>query len=841
MSTILKHTIRNIFSKPLIMIFLVLSIAVCSFTGMLAMDMSNSLENVLKSLFANQFGKANIIYETDEGVSEESLTDIPREDIVYISSKKSKICVRNDNMYAYYNEKNLTTFGVNIDDAKRNKLISDKIELNDDECIITKNVAEDLNLEIGDTFTIFGDNDVDVDFTIKDILPVYGILSKNSSALVTEGGMEKLIYNGQLRPTSAYIHVADKVKSAELVERLRENDPTADIEDIINGKMVQDQIKQNTMLFVGLFLMTLMLVIFVTITLSERIMVDRMSTVGTLRSLGVSPGITARVILIENMFYGLFGGIVGAILYASLRDTIFNNIMQVNMGSDIPIVLNVGKVSFKAMVLVIIGAIIIEMLCPLRELLKATNRPIRDLIFDNKDTDYKYKKKYLVMSIILGILAAVLFVLGMFVFNKNGFLCVLDFMVIIVAVYIGYPFILRAISSVIEKISFKSGNPIMGLAATNLRSKKTSIGCSKLTFIATSVGICLLVIITSYDGLLAGKPADADVVVSGLTENADTYEYFNTLEGVTDVEYFFDKSGDKVTAGTDNIENYLERKYEKDGDELLTRTNIIGTDGKYKLCTTIKGLPESIGDDEVYITEITAEELQVKVGDEVEFLLNGSGVVPFRQTFKIAGYVNSSANDYSNKAIVMNLNNYEKIYYDNPSKAFIKTSNPEKIKNLIQSYSSSRISEVKTMDEYVHDVRQQGSGAIALIAMIMVMGIGLALIGVFCNQIVGFENRRRESAVLMSTAINRGKLVKLFMCENFASSIVAILLGIAFGAIETILVFSALSKMVALPIIVNYVLTGGFLVILFITFSITILKTMRNIKKMKISEQLKYE
>ena len=52
---------------------------------------------------------------------------------------------------------------------------------------------------------------------------------------------------------------------------------------------------------------------------------------------------------------------------------------------------------------------------------------------------------------------------------------------------------------------------------------------------------------------------------------------------MTDVEYFFDKSGDKVTAGTDNIENYLEKKYEKDGDELLTRTNIIGTDGKYKL------------------------------------------------------------------------------------------------------------------------------------------------------------------------------------------------------------------------------------------------------------------
>ena len=653
--------------------------------------------------------------------------------------------------------------------------------------------------------------------------------------------MEKLIYNGQIKYDTAYIHMHDQNKVTKTVDYLKVKNPTASVEDLLNGKMIREQITQNSLLFIGLFVITLVLVIFVTITLSERIMIDRMSTVGTLRSLGVSPGVTSRVILIENMFYGLFGGVIGTILYSLTRDTIFNNVFTVNSGTDIPVVIDLGKVSPMVMVAVTLGAIIIEMLCPLRELLKATSRPIRDLIFDNKDTDYKYKTKHLVISIILGIIAATLFVCGVIVLKRNALICAIDFVVVVLAVYMGYPFILRAISTLVEKSSFKSGNPIMGLAATNLKTKKTSIGSSKLTFIATSVSICLLVIITSFNFLLTGNPADADVVVEGMTENIDKYEFFKTLEGVSDVEYVYEKHNDGVIIGAENIDNYLEKKYEKGSEDLLTITNIIGTDGKYRLCNAITGLPDEIKDNEVYITEKIADELQVKAGDEVEILLNGNGIVPFRETFKSAGYINSARDDMSNKAIAMNLNNYVRIYFDNPSTAYIKSSNPERTKDLIQSYASSRIDKVQTIDEFLAERKKMGAGAISLIAMIMVMGIGLTLIGVFCNQIVGFENRKRESAVLISTAVSRQKLVKLFACENFASSIIAILLGIAFGVVETILIYCAMSKIMALPLSVNYILTGAFLAVLFVTFSITIVKTIGNIKKMKISEQLKYE
>ena len=48
---------------------------------------------------------------------------------------------------------------------------------------------------------------------------------------------------------------------------------------------------------------------------------------------------------------------------------------------------------------VILGAVLIECLIPLKAILKALKTSIRDIIFDNRDTEYKYSKTTLVMGI----------------------------------------------------------------------------------------------------------------------------------------------------------------------------------------------------------------------------------------------------------------------------------------------------------------------------------------------------------------------------------------------------------------------------------------------------------
>ena len=504
------------------------------------------------------------------------------------------------------------------------------------------------------------------------------------------------------------------------------------------------------------------------------------------------------------------------------------------------IAIDLGKVSIPVMISVILGAVVVEMLCPLKELLKATNTAIRDIIFDNKDTEYKYKKKNLVISIVSLIIAATMAVLSYTVYKDKAVISVLGFVFLVLAFFSGYSFFLRAISKRFENFSLKHGSPVLGLAATNLRTKKTSIGSSKLAFIATSLCLVLFIIITSFQSDIKRPPADADVVLKSISENADTYDYISTLEGVSKVEFEF-KSGDSILVGPEKIEDYIENKYDKKFDDEYVNVEVLGADGNPELNKGYKGLPDVINGDEIYIAKKVAKDLNLKVGDRADIMFNPQGVVPYRDTFKVAGIIDSSKADGSNKTIVLPLDIYKQIYFERPSAMYIKTDNPEKTTELIKSYSSSTIGKIKTMDEFVKESINDSAGIMTILYMIIIMGVVLSLIGIFCNQIVGFESRKRESAVLVSTALSRNKLVKLFSDENILSGIISIGLGTIVGLGETVLLFKAIKNVMAIDMTIDYGKTAVFLALMFITFTITILRTIRNIKKMKLSEQLRYE
>ncbi|MBO4912457.1 MAG: FtsX-like permease family protein [Butyrivibrio sp.] len=839
MGVILKHTFRNIFAKPLMTIFLVVSITICAFAGMLAFDMSNSLESIFLGMFNTVAGTANVIVSSHENIEETDFEGLSDFEAAYVSIKDSGVKVRNDQMYAYYNQKQLNISGVDVESASKMQLIPKDVVLGADEIIVDEVMAKELGLKEGDTFKVYGDNYAVVEFKIKKIASSRGLLFTEYSAVVSDEGMARLCYNGIPKHESVYVRVLDKSKVSEFCDKLEDRFPNFDVMDLLGSKMTQDQINMFSNIFKILFLITLLLVIFVTVTLSERIMRDRMSTIGTLRSLGVSPNITARIILIENMFYGLFGGLIGTGLYTASRDFMFNSIFSPRV-NNVEMTVELGDVSIPVMIAVIIGAMIVEMLCPLRELLKSTNTAIRDIIFDNKDTEYKYKKKNKVIAIICAVLAGVMTVLAFTVLKDNAIPGVLGFIFLVLSLFCGYPFILRMASNKIEKAGWKSGNPVLGLAATNLRTNKTSIGSSKLAFIATSLCLILFMFISSMIKDVKTPPADADVIIEGLTESTEMYDYIKTLDGVSKVEFDYSRD-DRILVGKEKIGDYLENKYNKKFEDEFTNINIFGTEGNPELNRGYKGLPDVISGDEIYIAKKIAKELDLKVGDSADILFDAEGIVPYRGTFKIAGIIDSGRADSSNKTIVIPLELYKQIYFDRPRKAYVKTDNPEKTVELIKSYSSSLIDKVNTMDDHIKENMELQSGLLAVLYMIMAVGTSLSLIGIYCNQIVGFESRKRESAVLVSTAMSKDKLVKLFFGETVLSGLIAIGFGMIIGFVEALILFKALKAIWEMDLFITAGQIVAFMVIMFFTFSITIIKTVRDIKKMKIAEQLKYE
>ena len=130
-----------------------------------------------------------------------------------------------------------------------------------------------------------------------------------------------------------------------------------------------------------------------------------------------------------------------------------------------------------------------------------------------------------------------------------------------------------------------------------------------------------------------------------------------------------------------------------------------------------------------------------------------------------------------------------------------------------------------------------------IITVIIVIALGMTAIGMISNQLIGFEGRKKECAVMLSTAMGRGKLSSVLLLEAFITAFTASGVGTIIGTFLTT-VFKAASADAAIPVMtleIDPLKNIIFFVLLTLVFTGTVLFPIKNLKKMKISEQIKYE
>ncbi len=842
MGVIFKHTFKNMFSKPFRTLMLILCILICSFAGMMTFDMTNSITNILHSAYNSMVGTSNIVVTSKYALKESDFEGLPEHEKIFIAGTNSKYFLRNNTMYEYYNEKNISVLGADMNKVKDMQLLAAPIELSDSETAIPKELAEELNLKIGDTLTLNDKNGNPVEYTVKSIQTYKGLLSSKYTAVLSVEGIAKLGDGADVNYYEAMVRVFDEDKTEEFCQQLEGKLRGITTDDLIRGENTMQQINQITSVFVILFTVCLLLVIFVTISLSERIMVERMGTVGTLRSLGVSPNATAMIVLCENALYGLIGGVLGAVLYIFTRDPIFNNVFTLNSGSDIELEMNLGSVSTVATIGVVLGAIIIECLCPIKELLKATRTSIRDLIFDNKDTEFKYTRRSMVAAILFTLIAIVSLTMLFTGSENNILLILLSIFSSVPALFIGYPFLLRGISVLIEKLFRKMNCPVAAFACVQARTKKATVGISRLFVMALAIGLALFMASESYTTLVNHREANCDVIVEELSEEASMYQYFADLDGVSDVEFFYRHWSVNFVIGADKIAEFEALTDSRKMREMYEISELIGTDGQYRLCDLVRDLPKVVKDDEIYMSETMAKRLGYKKGDSIEILIAADSFLPVHKTLKLADYCDTHFVTSTDSALIVSLNTYKEAFYDYPECAYINTSDPQGTIEKIKSYSSSVIGNCRTMDDYMEYVKQMNAGITTILYMLITMGVILTFIGVVSNQVIGFSGRKRECAVLLSTAMSRGKLKSAFFSENTLSCIVALFFAIPFAFVSCFLILRAMK---AIDMIMEFSPNPGNTVLfiggMFLIFAATALLPVKYTRKMKIAEQLKYE
>ena len=440
MGLIIKHTLKSMWAHKMRTFLLLFCVSICSLAAMLCFDMSGSLEQAVKANNAKAFGKADIIVTASYDLDDDFAKGIPESTVLELSTSSTVFTKHIVGTYDMLTQKACSISGVDIPKAKEMGVLPNDAEIGDMQAAVSKDFADEFGYSAGDTITLYSNAKQPVDFTVSGLYgDNVGLFSSGDTIVISNESMKSLYGGSDTGTRLAYIDIADDEEINSAVQTLESNLPSANVQAVFENEQTQEMIGNITRIFTILFAVCLLLVIFVTVSASQRIITEKMPVIGTFRSLGISSRLTYTVLLGENIAYGLIGSAIGICIYSVLRPMIYSS----QFGSSE----NAGKMSIGAVAGVIIFCVALECLCPVKEILSAVKTSIRDIIFSNKDTQYRHGR----VSTVSGILLAVITFVTAF-FSENFFAGLICFVSTAVGAALLFPYILRFISGLLVKI-----------------------------------------------------------------------------------------------------------------------------------------------------------------------------------------------------------------------------------------------------------------------------------------------------------------------------------------------------------------------------------------------------
>lgn len=816
MSLIIKHTLKSMWAHKMRTFLLLFCVSICSLAAMLCFDMSGSLEQAVKANNANAFGKADIIVTASYDLENDFTKGIPESTILKLSTGSTVFTRHIDGTYDTLTQKACSISGVDIAKAKEMGVLPNDAEIGDMQAALSRDFADEFGYSVGDTITLYSDSNQPMDFTVSALYGgKVGLFSSGDTIVISLDSMNRLYGREDTGVRLAYIDLSDDNSINSAVKTLEANSPSANVQAVFENEQTQEMIGNITRIFTIMFAVCLLLVIFVTVSASQRIITEKMPVIGTFRSLGISSGLTYTALLGENIAYGLIGSAAGIGVYSALRPMIYSS----QFGTSE----NAGNMSIGAVVGVIIFCVALECLCPIKEILSAVKTSIRDIIFSNKDTQYRHGR----VSTVSGILLAVITFVTAF-FSENFFAGLICFVSTAVGAALLFPYVLRFIAGLLVKIFDRHNSPIARLAAVEAREKKSTVGSAVLCFTAAAICIVVYSFASSMSSFYMHENSTADLNVStdGAAERT-RFSYIEDIEEVSETEYGY----------------YQNNVIEINGEQTANGVSIYGwKDGGYELFSGVADIPDDLAYGEIVISKGVAQKYGLSEGDTAEITFRADGFMPDVKQLRVRGTSLTDHENSSGTTVVISEKLFKEIYKDIPSSIYIKCSDPEKVRSVIQDHSADMVSEVQTLDEYRESVRQDSSGLMVIIDGVIALALGITFIGVVSNCLIGFEGRKRECAVLMSTSLTRDKLAKMFVAESAIASGAALITAIPLSLFMYRVFINILDGlMVTIPIhmsITSCIVLG---LLMWAVFTLSALFPIKALRKMNIAAQLKYE
>ena len=606
------------------------------------------------------------------------------------------------------------------------------------------------------------------------------------------------------------IEAAGHTATNDLISELRNALDTEKyrVSEIVNEMQIAADARQKSMPFFLISFFSLTMSIFIIYSSYKVITLDRLPVIGTFRSIGATKKAVTRILLLESLFYGCIGGLIGIPVGIFVLKAILQGMGKtLSQGIEIPVIISLPGVFLSFTVAVTVS--LLSAWLPVR---RASRLPIKDVVLGTVE------ERHIPHPLIVGI-GTILFAISVFLphlasgnmlYLAGGF----SLLGLIAATILVIPIFTNILSGVFERIFGAIVGNEGRIAARNMKDNKNTTQNITLLFISISAIIAISVVgnfVTTYiSDVFHG--AELQGFADGRIEKVlAVYVFENTIKtgGIT-----FSR-----LEGTDNLEWY---------SSMLA------------LKFTDKGLLEqaaaSFGHKErsVILSEDCLQRTGFSVGDEI-LLSNGTEEIPYT----IAGSFKSRATDV--EAVIpayCAVSDFGATVYD-----FLAytAADPDAIMVQIRALFGETSNWSRTVEEFNSDALSTVGAFLEPMHTMTYFILLLATVGVINNLLINYMQKRRTIAMYKSIGLSNRQNRKMTLIEGFSSGLIGAVIAVfvSYMEIQTIFLVAA-PKISMLPELDlwTFLAAGGLGI--FITLLGSVVPFMKS-RNMKLIEEIKFE
>lgn len=728
--------------------------------------------------------------------------------------------------YAIEDQNKKNTFyklmGADVDKLVAGGLVTCPATLDKNSVLISNSTADNNKLKVNDKVSFYN-VEGEEKITVTNICEDKGLFQVESTFPQIIMDKELLIKKTGINKnevSAVLINLKDEIDITEFIRNIEIDNQDFSAVDLKNSAEAESSSSTIRMILMLVLLIVVLLNVYIIISNSKVILSNRLFTMGTFRSIGATQIRVTMILLLENIIYGIIGGVLGVLSAMLIRRPVITALV-----GTAPEKLEYNETTMIYIVATIVFSILLQIICTLLQIVKQSKKSIRSILFEKENSAMQLEIPKTGIGIVLGILSFVFHYINKdynIVYASLSLICAIFCVILIL------PFLLKGISKLLSVCVGKIFGYPVELGARNLGYSKSTCSNVILITVALTIILSIYMLSNSLVDLLKGATNifDCDVRIMQLTEAADEYDF--------------------ITDDVDEITSIVPGYYFSDSMEYnngWTFFTIAGLDREYQGINNEEGKQISeLGENEALIDSYYASRLGILIGDTIT--ISNDEFRKKKIEIKVVGFVESAVFSVSRNVLVISEEEYIEKVSDIPSvlNVSIKEISADEAKSKLRRTLAQQDVVIQTVDENIEYQLQTTGSIVDLVWLILILSILLALVGVINNTIFGFMQRKREYAVLNSVAMSKVQIITIL----FAELIFSVLCGCVCAVVTSLwlnIVLTDLLYSIGLCFKVNIDIKNTLFIsgMTFICLLSTVIVPIKSLKKMVIVNEIKLD